>query len=235
MVNVVARQYSSYDSKIVPKVAFILHGEKSASVSAISCATKHSVVDGKIGLGTLCNAESIGNYFKNRSSGWLPEHVLVDDETALSWYTKRSQNTLWFRPLSSKKIICFNIELPPMIFLVQKSDSSLFNFTIGKNSRPSLSTRIYHSPLMNLYESGSLCLGSAALPSEISIDTIKDCEDCLLQSQFTHVNHDETLRGGASNKELLDYWSNKSRLKESVSVRELQPNGTVGEFLEGVL
>lgn len=206
------------------------------------CATRHQVrKDNTLSLGRVISAMQITKVFAGLNTGQsslsnqiLPEFILVDSPDRLVWYKRRFIGEMWFRV--GQKPECFVVEWTPLLFMADKERNSLRVFALGTNSRPNPETRLYHAPLMNINDFGDLCQGSAELPAEISVATIGACEASLIESQFTHVNHDRTLRRATSNAQHVEFWRNKSRTGVSnpqrVRSKELCPAGRLADLLE---
>ena len=75
--------------------------------------------------------------------------------------------------------------------------------------------------------------GRARLPNVVDLASIEDIERCVLDSCFTHVNHKQTLKGGADDKAHMAYWRAKQRTGEGVRVRELVYWGRVEDAFRG--
>jgi len=85
---------------------------------------------------------------------------------------------------------------------------------------------------MNIGGEGTLCEGSARLPRRLDEGHIGEIEACVFASNFTHVNHDQTLRGIEGNREHVTFWRRKEKLKDRVRVAELVRKGRLGEVLK---
>ena len=225
-------------NSVRPLSAVVLHGEDSQN---IACATYHKVGKGyRLSLGQVMGADKLTQLFtdlnaqgqpKSNEHILLSESVLLDDHSSIIWYRKRFVNPIWFRV--GNGVQHFNVEWPPLLYCVNKKHSSLKVFALGSNSRPTLSSRLYHAPLMNINSSGVLCQGTATLPVEIDASKLTECESSLTDSQFTHINHKNTLRNGASSPKLIDYWRKKENGGKPlrVKVSEMSPTGRLSQLL----
>lgn len=182
----------------------------------IISATKHSVNDkNELGLGTIISPNSIAEEFyaldndsKDSFISILPPNILIDENKTLMWHTKRRLYPMWFR--NSVENVSHYVEWPPLLFIVDKSRNSTGGkmrvFALPSDSRPQSTTRIYNAPLMNISATGSLCLGSAFLPSKLNASTISECEAALFDSQFTHVSHSKTIKGCSCSVKHERFW-----------------------------
>lgn len=241
MVAVCKVKHDPKSTGIRPSFAIVMYNDDRNGHTV--CATRHQVRENNtLSLGRVVSAAQVAKVFAGLNTGQstlsnqiLPESVLVDSPDRLVWYKRRFVGEMWFRV--GQKPECLVVEWTPLIFLADKERNALKVFALGSNSRPDPETRLYHAPLMNINGFGDLCQGSAQLPAEISVATIEACEASLIESQFTHVNHEHTLRGETSNAQHVDFWRKKSRTKTTsakrVVTRELCPAGRLVNLLEG--
>lgn len=210
-----------------PSFAVVFYEDGRSIVSA----TKHQIRNNNtLGLGRIISPEQITKVFSSlthdtgQSTDLIPSSVLLDSPEQLIWYKKRFTGDMWFRVGSAPE--CLVVEWPPLLFVANKVSPSMRVFALGSNARPTLNSRLYHPPLMNINEAGQLCQGTAGLPPQITTASIPQCEGSLIDSQFTHVNHDFTLRQATSNQEHLAYWRQKAKTNkrpaQSVLVKELK-------------
>lgn len=239
MVGVCKLKHDPKSTGIRPSFAIVMYNDDRSGQTV--CATRHQVRDNNtLSLGRIISATQVAKVFAGLNTGQstvsnqiLPESVLVDSPDRLVWFKRRFVGDMWFRV--GQKPECLVVEWPPLLFMADKERNSLRVFALGTNSRPAPESRIYNAPLMNINSHGDLCQGSAHLPIDISVATIGECEASLIESQFTHVNHEHTLRGETSNGQHVDFWRNKSRKKETkaqrVHTRELCPAGRFANLL----
>lgn len=240
MVAVCKLKHSPKSTGVRPCFAIVMYNDDRNGHTV--CATRHQVRENNtLSLGRVISATQVAKVFAGLNTGQsidsnliLPETVLIDSPDRLVWFKRRFVGEMWFRV--GQKPECLMVEWPPLLFMADKERNSLRIFALGTNSRPALESRIYHAPLMNINSYGDLCQGSAQLPTDISVATIGACESSLIDSQFTHVNHDHTLRGETTNAQHVDFWRKKSRTKETkaqrVHTRELCVAGRLLNLLE---
>ncbi len=240
MVSVCKVKHEAVSTGVRPSFAIVMYNDDRNGHTV--CATRHQVRENNtLSLGRVISAAQVAKVFAGLNTGQstlsnliLPESVLVDSPDRLVWYKRRFVGEMWFRV--GQKPECFVVEWTPLLFMADKEHHALRVFALGTNSRPGPETRIYHAPLMNINDHGDLCQGSAQLPAEISVATIGACEASLIESQFTHVNHDHTLRSKTSNAQHVDFWRRKARTKtarpQRVRTHELCSAGRLVELLE---
>lgn len=242
MVSIARVSHNSKESGIRPRFAVVFHED--SDTNNIVCATQHQVnSNNTLSLGRVVSAPHISKAFSELNTGFskqifscIPETVLYDSSERLVWYKRRFIGDMWFRVGSKPQR--FTVEWPCLLFIVEKAQRQLRVFALPSNARPSANTRLYHAPLMNINGQGVLCQGTATLPSQITIETITQCENTIFDSQFTHVNHEFTLRKETSNKKHLAFWKSKSKTKtqppERVSVKEMKfTKNTLGDIMQG--
>ena len=241
MVSVSKVKHYSTSNGVRPSYAIVLYQEMESGRKPYVCATKHTVnKNNSLSLGQVISPNQIANLFSSLTNGdnktpyqCIPENVIFDSPASVIWYKKRFVHPMWFRV--GKKLECLLVEWTPLLFFANKSNRSLYVFSLSSNSRPTMSTRLYHAPLMNIDETGYLCQGSAKLPHEISLLNLNKCEETLISSQFTHINHDYTLKQKTGNKEHILFWRAKSRADsgkpQRVFAKEMRFSQTLSSLL----
>lgn len=128
--------------------------------------------------------------------GSLADEYLYDTdllpETLLGHSPK---HMLWWRPAGRARVFFRNAELgkrsavvshPALVFMVAGSEWSVY--ALKDSVRPTMDTDLCHAPYFNVYDSGKICIGSAAIPDKLTPSTISTWESAFLESEFTHVN-----------------------------------------------
>lgn len=236
-----------------PQVALVFHGQ---SANNIFCATKHLIDSDGIKLGEyidvtdcieMMQSQLMPTNIKTPTSDYelLPSNVILNNKKALIWHKPSHKGIFWFRGHNSKTE--FSIFYPALLFCLNKNKqgepSSLKVFTLPSNQRPNDNTHLYYAPLMNIYSQGAVCQGSATLPKHINsvADCMNEVEETVLASNFTHVNHDKTLKSKApvSTQDLLSYWKDKAKSmclsSAKVKMSELNKYMRLGEYLRSEL
>ena len=196
-------------------------------------ATEHQVRNGKLGLGRVVSMRNIGDRFARITDAGaafiLPESVFVSTQNQFAWVSPARQHPMWFRVNS--RHWAHRVWWPHLLWIADKRRRRLKVFALGSKRRPTMNTIVYHAPLMNIGVDGSLCEGSARLPRRLSETVLSEIEACVYDSNFTHVNHDHTLRAAPDNRAHIAYWREKERSGNRVKTRELIRVGRLAEVI----
>lgn len=194
--------------------------------------THHSVKDQVIQAGELVDIDQVRKlvqgYSEHEGNVLLPGNVLIYTDQRLVWFSKSCYRMMYFRQHRTH----FNVWWPALLWMVEKSSRELYVFALASHQRPGPKTRLYHAPLMNVYEQGVLCQGTAPLPERLALDTIPEIEATLFDSNFTDVKVD--FPGHLyweSNNAHIKWWRQKSNDKVKVKVSELTFYRRLGELL----
>jgi len=230
------------DDSIRPLTAIVMYGNDKNSV--ITHATLHRVKkDNTLGLGSVMN----NNKFLRAVNDCLSTtkeptveitnpNVIIDTHQLLVWQKQRFKSDMWFR--TGSRVLSYYVEWPPLIFIANKENKSLSVFSAATNSRLTMETRLYHAPLMNISSNGLLCLGTATLPSTISSKAIDECESALIDSQFTHTNHENTLTHHQDDDTAhIRFWKTRADKKnpKRVTAKDLVVTGTFKDVLNRLI
>jgi len=175
-----------------PQFALVFH-----SVEYQTVVTKHNVDNGVLQSGTVVEPIDViqatinveqnkGNHAPVKAE-IVSDRVLLDDHSKIIWHSKASNRTMWFAGRE-----CGNATLrlwwPNLLFIVNKKSGSMSVFALATGARPTAKTRLYQAPLMNIGSRGLVCLGSASLPKDKSSNNIVAMENCIYDSNFSHLN-----------------------------------------------
>jgi len=123
-------------------------------------------------------------------AAWLPPTVLSIAFGSLVWWCPASRRRIWFKPNSSEKVLlALNgkfVHHPPLLFVA--GPRRLAVHALAANERPGPTTRVCRAPYWNLSEAGTMCIGSANLPTQLSASLLPVFEAAFFQSAFTHSN-----------------------------------------------
>ena len=75
---------------------------------------------------------------------------------------------------------------PALVWLAM--DHSLSIRALKKNRRPAADTKLCVAPYWNVYDTGSVCLGSMRAPDASTVASIPQWEESFYESEFTHGN-----------------------------------------------
>ncbi len=152
----------------------------------------------------------------------IDKRVIASGDDTLVWYESAQVRPIYFR--IGRKNQKFTVPWPTLIF---KAKGRSISVVASRFKRPpKLSEKIYHAPLMNVYQNTSVCTGSAICPDETTPASLSQWNTVIYDSNFTHTNHDHTLRQ-PGNKEtttpaLHQFWR-ELRDKKTFPVRQLNP------------
>ncbi|MFC5862074.1 PRTRC system protein B [Acidicapsa dinghuensis] len=160
---------------------------------------------------------------------FLPDNVMARTDRTIAWWTPAQIRPMFFGDTQGdlQGINGRNFPQPALIWLTQ--DSSLFVRALKENRRPSAASGLSVAPYWNLYESGSVCIGSMRAPKVSTVASIGQWEKSFYESEFTHGNVGRVTRhaGGFEGlwKELAD--------KDAFPVEQLiELPETAEEFLQ---
>jgi len=175
----------------------------------------------QIGPGTVMDkqiAYQFAQYVAQNEVGdetLLPANILMNSPTRLIWFKEPEVRKMWFKV--GKKKVSYAVPWPRLLYVATPDELSVF--AIKGRRRPSADTRLYHAPLMNIYDDGRVCLGSARMPARFDLSSIPDMEAIITDTLFSHTNHHYTLKkrgkGEVSNTEHIQFWRNLHKNKES--------------------
>ena len=203
--------------------ALVFHEYNGACV-----ATKHPIADGKMKMGVQVSPQEVyacchpQTYDKPQSL--FSPNLLRHTANSMMWFTKATRRPMWFR---DAKPVTYNVWWPALLWKLK--DNQLTVFALASHQRPTLNTRLYRAPLMNVNRSGVICLGSAHLPDQPTHERLHDIENCLFDSYFTHLNNPNKKDGDhmACNKAHRAFWKARHNTDQRVRVKDLHFLGTI--------
>lgn len=120
----------------------------------------------------------------------LPSNVLsLDPDTekgTVIWHTKGQLRDLFF--VESLGIPNGKAYVPPMLWKASKTSLSVY--ALKSNRRPTLKTKLQHTPFFNVYENGKVCLGTIKIEIKNSASVeefIQAWEHYFFHSYFSHM------------------------------------------------
>lgn len=220
-----------------PVVALIFYGKENESTFV--GVTRHNVTGGRIQEGKYINPMEVKSLLKTDEESTLelkPHNIIAENEHYLLWLSKSRLQTMWFR-IGAKQYSPM-VHWTPLLFIVNKKTNRLNVFAVESDVHPTKDTIIYHAPLMNIGCNGDVCQGSARLPAALGYATIPEIEATIYESNFTHVNHQQTVKvqGKPSicSNEHLKFWQRKARTKTKVTSRSLVQYKTLSDLLDSL-
>lgn len=166
----------------------------------------------------------------------LPNTLLGISGRHLIWFVPSKMQRMWFTGNLNVPNDYYEMLWPNLIFLVV--DNRLSVCACAGNQRPDNQTKLFHAPLMNVYDSTAVCVGNAMVPSAADIDSMLAWEKIIYDTRFTHINDTLPLRNNSKTKKdknaiYLDWVKTKSESKRAVVASELCPlNHTLETYLK---
>ena len=220
----------------VPRMAILIHqadGPSSGHSNKAALLTLHPITESRdgvphIGPGTIMGegeGRTVGNILLqsedartySRTIPILSEHVLTVEPDAVTWFVPAHRALMHCLDTKGKRH-ALDVVWPHLILRVVRR--TLYVVAVESAHRPCASTPLFAAPLTNISAGvGRMCTGSAVLPRSSSVDSIPSWDRIVTQTYNTHVNHGSTLRGGASNEQLLDFWKGRVGKRTPPSAR----------------
>jgi PRTRC genetic system protein B len=201
---------------------------------AMVVATIHDVVvDGKgvarIKPGACPTVEAMRDLGRSlqvwEGNGYLPPEVICVQTRRVVWHCAAQRRPIFFdcdnaalRRLSGKQVAH-----PHLLF--DADGRGLRVFALSNDGRPGPDARLFHAPYFNVYEDGRMCGGSARVPSDYSVKSIRAWEAAFFDSAFTHANvhGPKTLTTHAGGHDgLWNAMAKRSRFDDRYLVRRRQ-------------
>lgn len=111
------------------------------------------------------------------------------------WYTKTRREKLFFT--ESLEIPNGAAEVPAMLWYASKQN--LMVFALASDRRPTDKTALYHAPFFNMYDSGSVCMGTVNvnIKNSASVEEFTHAwESYFFNSYFSHlINNHNPIKG----------------------------------------
>jgi PRTRC genetic system protein B len=139
--------------------------------------------------------EKQDSYLKSR--GLLPAHVLYINQQANGyavWYTPPQQVKLFF--IDGLNIPSGKYQVPALLWKANREHLSIF--ALKGKAKPTLTSKLYHAPFLNIYSGGSVCMGTVNIdinPDTALEDFIGKWQDYFFDSNFSHsINGNSNTR-----------------------------------------
>jgi PRTRC genetic system protein B len=161
---------------------------------------------------------------------FLPESVLARTERLIAWWTPPQKRQLFFGTTQGDmgKINGAIFPQPALVWLAM--DHSLSVRALKGNGRPAADTKLCVAPYWNVYDTGSVCLGSMRAPDASTVASIPQWERSFYESEFTHGNVGKLTRHPGGFEGL---WTELAGQEEFPTESLIDLPETVGEFLSG--
>ena len=170
----------------------------------------------------------------------LPHNVLVAHRDMLAWWTPEQVRPAYFdlsTPPAGLRVLAQRtirpVPYPAQLFVA--TPRRLGVYALAENERPSATTRVLHSPVLNVFVDGSLCWGNIPRPRTLDVAAIPDFERALFDSWSTHPNPGQELtvtgKGG-----LLKLWDDLAarQATRKATRQAARQDGVVGQVRRAV-
>lgn len=172
--------------------AILLYGDGSKAVATIHDVRrdkgKATIMPGR-GISLANLQDLVIALTTEKKSSYLPDNVLACSFTKLVWWTPSCVRPIWFKTNDRKFTRSMNgakVTHPAMLFCV--SPDGVQAWALSEDKRPKPDTQLYRAPYYNVWETGKMCTGNAAVPKLLMPSTIPKFEAAFFNSAFTHTN-----------------------------------------------
>jgi PRTRC genetic system protein B len=124
------------------------------------------------------------------SCEYLPENILANGLDRTVWWIPAGRREMYFARPAIDKIDKANngrkAAQPPLVLVA--SGRHLRVFALRDSKRPTPDTPLMNAPYLNLYDDGTVCLGSSRVPDRHGPDQIEAWTQGWQDSAFSHAN-----------------------------------------------
>ena len=161
---------------------------------------------------------------------FLPESVLARTERLIAWWTPPQKRPMFFGTTQGDMDGVNGAIFPQPALVWLAMDHSLSIRALKENHRPAADTKLCVAPYWNVYDTGSVCLGSMRAPDTSTVASIPQWEQSFYESEFTHGNVGRLTRHPGGFEGL---WKELAGNEEFPIDSLIELPETVGEFLSG--
>jgi PRTRC genetic system protein B len=125
---------------------------------------------------------------------FLPSNVLVRSDESITWWTPSSMRRMFYAKEKSNEGAQLSGKLfpqPPLVFRAHKRHLDVR--ALLRDERPNLQTVLYRAPYWNVNDRGDVCMGTARVPPQPTVDSLPRWESAFFESEFTHPNASKKL------------------------------------------
>lgn len=218
-----------------PRVALLLYGERGTADLSHAVLSIHGITHGDDDAPLLDAGRVLTEVERQlliealidpasaqralRDVALIPETLLRETSDSLTWYRPAARTTMYWR--TSKCAAAITAVLPTLVFHVQSG--ALAVAASADPGRPTERTPLYAVPLGNVFADTRVCVGNASLPTSLDRSTMAAWERVLLSTNYSHVNHPQTLAGGATTESLIAFWQKRKARQTPPAARYLSP------------
>lgn len=222
-----------------PSMALLFH----TSGSSLSLVTAHEVIhdaygSAHIGPGRVAlpsDERRLADILASRSRrtriDLVPENLLHSEADALAWWMPPTQREMLVKDKQGVAH-ALSVVWPSLVALVVRR--KLYIVALDGTARPACDSAVYHPPLANVYEDGSVCTGSAALPHGQAIADLPGWRAVIEATYWSHDNTTKVLaapkahkgkRPTTDNYRAAEFWKGRSGTNIPVREADLVPLG----------
>jgi len=117
----------------------------------------------------------------------LPANILARTPEMIVWWSRVSRRPTFVGGADdeARKLSGAILPHPPLVFKVRSGE--LLVRALERNVRPESTTRLMTAPYWNVGENARVCLGTARVPQDASVESITAWETAFHRSHFTHA------------------------------------------------
>lgn len=224
--------------KTEPSVALILF--ENNKTKTLEYVTQHEIKNGLIQAGRFVPPKAVAELLLEDKVGhtltYRPNHIVAEDTLFLVWYRPSEYRPMWFR--FGTRSHSLMVRWPTLLFVANKHEMSLKVFALGSSQYPQHDATVYKAPLMNIDSNGAVCQGTAKLPKTIDSRSIDDIEATIYDSNFTHINHANTLSrrigNNISTNGNFQFWKARHKINRPIHRSNLVSHTTLDKLLRSL-
>lgn len=135
-----------------------------------------------------------------------------DIETKLAWIYPAQKIKLFFSD-KVKGLETGDYYVPNLIFVSNGKKVGVYAIKKKDLFNMDPKTQLYKAPFMNIYDHGSVCMGTAKIGKfKDNNELMKNVENAFFTSKFTHTNYSKIVKGSLINA----YKNQKKKFQESL-------------------
>jgi PRTRC genetic system protein B len=176
--------------------------------------TLHEVKQGKIGSAKSCDTVTLMKMLSEVSTARIADgstksvtllnpNIIYKDLSSIALWVPAKIHTMSFADGHGSKSV--QKQIPLCAHLIVYTGKTVYVYALKENKRPTLNTKLYHTPVGNVYEASNLCVGSNVLPNINDPFIAEKIEDIAICSTSTSYFKDQPLKGihGSKLKQFL--------------------------------
>lgn len=161
----------------------------------------------------------------------LPENVLVRTPDRIVWWVPPAIRVMFYALQNSPELASLSGKAYPQPALLFDAKTGKLSIRALKSARrPNKDTNLFRAPYWNVYDNGSVCLGSTRVPKAVGVGTMLDWELAFFSSEFSHQNSRERLT--THPKGFVPFWRGLAGKKVFPTRYLADAKETLREFLK---